>query len=413
MDFGLSDAQSLLGRSIADFARRNIPIERVRAVLDTGGDDPALHGELADQGVTGLLVPEEFGGSGLGLLDASVAAQALARAASPLSFHCTYGMAPWLLTYAGTDSQKSRWLPAIAEAGARLSVIPKPLRPGSSEALFVPDATTADAFLALVETEHPHLILIEGDDPELRRSALQTVDATRGIGELGLSDRIHAVEVPADEPRALFEEALQVGRILLSADALGAGLRGLELAVAYSKERQQFGRVIGSYQAVKHLCAEAIAELDPVQSLLWHTAWSWDQRLPDANALVCLLKAHACETASQVVSTATQVFGGIGFTHECDMHIYFKRVGYDRQMLGGPSEMRRRAADAAPPARNLSLRSVRTPRRGPSSAVPAGLGAKRSIHGSGRPCSRAPSSTQSRYHPAGSRVGSMTEGTAT
>lgn len=351
MDFGLSDPQNLLSRSIADFAQRAITIDRVRAVNDSdNSEDRLLHRELAEQGVAGLLVPEQYGGSDLNLLDAAVAAQELGRVAAPLSFHSAYGMAPWLLAHSGTDEQKQRWLPAIADGLAHLSVIPTPLHSGDREALFVPDASSADAFIALVDEGHPHLILIEANDPELGRSILRTVDATRQIGELSLSPGIAAVELPSDDPQALFEHALEVGRVLLSADALGAAQKGLQLAVAYAKERQQFDRVIGSFQAVKHLCAESIAELDPVQSLLWHTAWAWDQSRAnhrgqaESAGLVNLLKAHACETATQVVTTATQVFGGIGFTHECDMQIYYKRVGYDRQMLGGPSFLRTRAA---------------------------------------------------------------------
>ena len=136
---------------------------------------------------------------------------------------------------------------------------------------------------------------------------------------------------------------LDAGRIALAADALGASERALELAVEYAQTRQQFGRPIGSFQAVKHLCAETVADVEPVRSLLWYAAFAWDEQRPDARRVATLLKAHAAEVATRAVSTCIQVYGGMGFTWECDLHVWFKRAGFDRQMLGGPAALRQEA----------------------------------------------------------------------
>ena len=208
------------------------------------------------------------------------------------------------------------------------------------------DATAADVLLIEVGGS---LVLLPRDAPGLTIEPLRTVDDTRRVGELVLDGvALASVErLPGRRP-ASPERALQAGRIVLAADALGAALEGLRIAVEYAKQREQFNQVIGSFQAVKHMCAETIAALDPVQSLLWYTAYAWDRGLDEARHLAPLLKAHATETATDAVTTCTQVFGGIGFTWECDMHLYFKRVGYDRQMLGSPAELFALAAALQP-----------------------------------------------------------------
>jgi alkylation response protein AidB-like acyl-CoA dehydrogenase len=373
MDFGLSDAQTLLRTSVRDLLAREAPIARVRKVMESeDGCDRAVHRALGDQGVAGLLVAEEHGGVGLGLLDAAVAAQELARGAAPVSFHSSYVMAPLLIAAAGSEQQQREWLPKIADGTAIVAValdeaahgVPA-AAPRATEgfevaggrlrgsARYVPDAAVADVLLIEVNGS---LLLLGRDVPGLAIVTLRTVDDTRRVGEVVLDGVAlsSAQRLPGAGGLggAAAERALQAGRIALAADAIGAALEGLRIAVDYARQREQFNQVIGSFQAVKHMCAETIAELDPIQSLLWYTAYAWDQNLPDARHLAPLLKAHATEAGTQAVTTCTQVFGGIGFTWECDMHLYFKRVGYDRQMLGSPSELFALAATIERPARS-------------------------------------------------------------
>ena len=126
--------------------------------------------------------------------------------------------------------------------------------------------------------------------------------------------------------------------------ALGAASAMLDRAVAYSKERVQFGRPIGSFQAVKHLCAEMAAELEPCRAMLWFAAHACDALPEEASLNTCHVKAHLSEVGTRVARTSTEVHGGIGFTDELGLHLWFKRIGANRQLLGGPDQLRELAA---------------------------------------------------------------------
>ena len=386
MDFGLTQPQELLRDSIARFLAQDVGVERVRGVMDSeSGRDEAIHGQLGNQGIAGLLVDMDLGGSGLGMQEAAIAAQEIGRAAAPVNFHSAYVLAPLLLAGAGecadenegpgggsggsagrgTATRRNELLEAIAEG--RLLVAPildAPVENGRVDgtALYVPDAAWADAFLL---ENGGDLHLVEASAPGIDIQPLQTVDDTRRVAEvafagldLGAAESLGAAGSggaagssgaangggAGSGGEETVRRALQAARIALAADALGAAQKGLHIAVDYAKERKQFERVIGSFQAVKHMCAEVLAEVEPVQSLLWHAADAWDEGSDEIDHLAPLLKAHATEVASNAVTTTTQVMGGIGFTHECDMHIFYKRAGYDRQMLGNPTALREQAA---------------------------------------------------------------------
>ena len=369
MDFGLSEDQTLFQQALRGYLAEHVPLTRVRAIMESdSGHDPALVEALAAQGVNGVLVPEALGGAGLDLLSTTVAAEELGRAATPWSFHSAAVLAPLTLVLAASDEQRRRWLPRVAAGEAQLAFASALVDTagGTSEravsaasavlstdddtldgrVVFVPDAHVADAFVIASGTDtEVELYVVPRDTPGLHTEELLTIDATRRVGELVL-DKVRITDemrLPSGDPAAL-ARVLDAGRIALAADALGAAERALELAVEYAKTRQQFGRPIGSFQAVKHMCAETVADIEPVRSLLWYAAFAWDERRADAARTAALLKAHATEVATRALTTTTQVYGGMGFTYECDMHIWFKRVGYDRQMLGGPTELRARAA---------------------------------------------------------------------
>jgi alkylation response protein AidB-like acyl-CoA dehydrogenase len=356
MDFGLSDDQRLFQDSLRAYLADRVPLERVRAVMDgENGDDPDVRQGLAAQGVCGIVIPEEHGGAGLGLLDALVAAEELGAAATPLSFHSACVMAPLAVAEAGTEDQRRRWLEPAASGEALLSFATgaPAVRDGKLEGClpFVPDTETADGFVVVAGAgDDLSLLLLPRDVAGLRIERLKTVDHTRRVGELifegvRVDDAMRLNAAPAETLAGRLDRIVDAGRLMLAADALGAAERGLERAVAYAGERRQFGRVIGSFQAVKHRCAETIAEIEPLRSLLWYAAFAWDERRDDALTVASLAKAHAGEVATAGVKTAVELFGGMGFTYECDQHIWFKRAGYDRQMLGGPAELRRRSVE--------------------------------------------------------------------
>ena len=137
---------------------------------------------------------------------------------------------------------------------------------------------------------------------------------------------------------------LDAGRIALAADTLGACEAMIEQAVDYAKQRRQFDRVIGSFQAVKHMCAEMMAELEPARSLLWYAAHAFDALPQEAPLMACHVLAHVSEIGREIASVSTQVHGGIGWTDEQNLHFWFKRIGVARHLLGGPEQLRRRAA---------------------------------------------------------------------
>jgi alkylation response protein AidB-like acyl-CoA dehydrogenase len=357
MDFGLSEEQRLLEATLRRYLEEAAPTTRVREIVATeSGHEASLWEGLAELGVTGILIPESFGGSELGLLDAVVAAQSLAWAATPAPFLATAVMAPTALMTAGSSAQQAEWLPRIATGKTCFGVAATELfsrREGAGvqligqelvgDALFVVDAGSADAFLVAVEPES--LALVPRDTKGLALELLHTVDRTRRIGELHFDGVRPAEWIGGPEgAEAAIERMLDAGRVALAADILGACDRAITMAVDYAQQRQQFGRVIGSFQAVKHMCAEMAAEIEPARSLLWYAAHAFDALPNEASLMACHAKAHLAEIGTEVVKTATEVHGGIGFTYEHDLHLWFKRVGLDRQLLGSPQILRARAA---------------------------------------------------------------------
>ena len=209
--------------------------------------------------------------------------------------------------------------------------------------MFALDAACADAFL--VATDEGSLALVPRDAAGLTQRALPTLDTTRRVAELTFEDVRPADWIgPRGGAGARIDRMLDAGRIAVAADALGACDRALAMAVAYAKQRVQFGRVIGSFQAVKHLCAEMAAEIEPARSLLWYAAHAWDAVPAEAAQMAALAKSHLADVGRAVTRTATEVHGGIGFTEEHDLQLWFKRAHLDAQLLGGPEWLRQRAA---------------------------------------------------------------------
>jgi alkylation response protein AidB-like acyl-CoA dehydrogenase len=169
---------------------------------------------------------------------------------------------------------------------------------------------------------------------------MDSIDATRRLSELEF--RATPAELLAAD--AALERLRDAAWVILAAEMLGAGQTMLDKAVAYAKERKQFGRVIGSFQAVKHLCAEMAAELEPARALVWYAAYAFDHAPADASLMAAHAKAHLSEIGRFVARTATEVHGGIGMTDLLGLHYWFKRIGQNRQLLGGPERVREIAA---------------------------------------------------------------------
>ena len=353
MDFGLSDDQKLLEETLRGWLADQVPIERVRALRDEACPiDRSIWQGLAELGVTGVLVPEGQGGSGLGLLDAVVVAQALGHAVTPTPFLSTAVMAASALreiegptseallgeiaggdTIVGvafTERFSIREDAGVELAEGRLS----------GKAMMVLDGCVADRMLVPIGEDRVAIVSRSGGGVATER--LATTDATRCTSEVVFDGA--PVEHLFENAGAAITRALDAGRIALAADVFGASESMIAQAVAYAGQRKQFDRVIGSFQAVKHLCAEMIAELEPTRSLLWYAAHAFDVAPDEAPVLACHVLAHASEIGREIASTSTQVHGGIGWTDEQNLHFWYKRIAGGRHLLGGPEFLRERAA---------------------------------------------------------------------
>ena len=366
MYFGLSEEQQSLENSIKRYLEDNASLDTIKAVA--GGDKETaekVHQGLIDLGISSLLVPEKYGGLELDMLFASVVSGALGSGTAPVPFTGTYVMAPLALSLAGSEVQKDYWLPKIA-GGERIIGIGLSEFVGAREdtaisfsndtlsgrALFIIDGKNADAFI--LSDKAGQLFIIDADDSGLTKIELTTVDKTRESIELVLN-KVKAETLPGSEKNQdVINKVIDAGRLMLSADSLGASQVMLDKAVAYSLERKQFGRQIGSFQAVKHMCAEMAAELEPCHAMVWHTAHCFDHIPEEARLMACHTKAHVSEVGKQVSRTAIEVHGGMGFTEELGLHYWFKRIGLNRQLLGSPELVREEAAkiqnfDQSPP----------------------------------------------------------------
>ena len=353
MRFGLSEDQRLLQDSVTRALEALCPLERVRRFAEQNEIVAADVWEgLTDMGLPGVLIPEEHGGLGLGLLEAALAAEALGRAVAPTPFLGSAVLAPLALMRGGSAEQQAKWLPKLAAgevtAGIAISEPVAGAREGagvdakdgqlSGLSMFVIDGPGADLFVVADRAGGLHLV--DSKAAGVTCENLGTIDLTRRVGKLTLKDA-PAEALPGE---GALEALRDAGWVMLAADALGAADAMLAQAVDYAKERKQFGRVIGSFQAVKHLCAEMAAEIEPSRALVWYAAYAFDAVPEDASLTAAHAKAHLSEIGRFVARTATEVHGGIGITDLLGLHYWFKRLGLDRQLLGGPERVREAAA---------------------------------------------------------------------
>ena len=303
--------------------------------------------------MSGLVIPEEYGGLELNMLFATVVAAALGSGTAPVPYAGSYVMAPLAINLAGSDNQKNQWLPKIAGGecviGVGLSEYVGAREDAgiefsngklSGRSLFLIDGKNADVYL--LANKSGELFLVEASDPGIEVIELTTVDKTRTSIELILKN-VDADLLSGSSDKSVIEKVLDAGRIMLAADTVGAAQVMLDKSVAYSLERKQFGRLIGSFQAVKHMCAEMAAELEPCHSMIWHAAHCFDNVPEEARLMACQTKAHISEVGQQVSKTATEVHGGMGFTDELGLHYWFKRIGLNKQLLGSPELIREEA----------------------------------------------------------------------
>jgi alkylation response protein AidB-like acyl-CoA dehydrogenase len=352
-------------RSLRGFLERHAPEAKVREALQSPtGHDLALWARMAEElGLQGLTVPERFGGAGYGPLDAVPVFEELGRALAPGPYFATVALAANALLQSGDEAAMAAHLPGIAagDTTAALAWTGPSGRAGDvaveaadacgahalhGRAAFVPAGATADLLVVAAQLDgRVALFAAFGDAPGLARTPLRSLDETRPLAALDFAGTpARLIGEPGDGTLA---RALDVAVAALAAEQVGGAQRLLELAVAYAKDRQQFGRPIGSYQAIKHRCADMLIALEGARALAYHAAWAAAEAPEELPAAASAAKVACSEAYAYVAEETIEVHGGIGFTWEHPAHLYFKRAHSSRVLLGTPADHRRRFADAA------------------------------------------------------------------
>jgi alkylation response protein AidB-like acyl-CoA dehydrogenase len=351
MDFALSEEQELLQSTVRGFVAKECPPQTVHAVFDgERGAVSVLWQGLAEIGVAGLCVPESLGGAGLELLELALVAEELGRGAVPVPF-LGHALASLALARGGSLRQQEAWLPRLAAGTARATValaedgarwLPADWRVElansrvSGRKALVPEAEGAALFV--VGCRGGGLALVPAG-PGVRVTPEPTLDRGRPLAALEL-DGAPGEPLPACDAASLIDAAC----VLLAADAFGAAHQLVRATTAYLQARQQFGQPLAQFQALKHQLADMALEIDPTRGLWWYAAHAFDHVPAEAPRAAALAKAHITERAQQVARDAVEAHGGIGFTWESDVHLWFKRVMFDRLWLGAPELHRERYA---------------------------------------------------------------------
>lgn len=354
MEFALSEDQRLLQSSIMGTLATASSLDEVRKVA-AGEADVAerITAALAEMGTGQLLVPDAYGGLGLGALEAALVQEAIGAHVSPAEFLASSALAVQALKEAGSAAQQADWLPKLAAGSARFALAlteQVSQREGAGVTARADELSGKSLFVLgwqgashiLTADQSGALYIMAADAKGIVQRNLITIDRTRAFSELAY-EGVPAEKLEAGQAGSV-ERVIALGRILLAADTLGAAQVMLDKAVDYAKDRKQFGRVIGSFQAVKHMCAEMSAKLEPARALVWHAAYLYDTEPEKAALMACLAKSHLSEVGTFIARTSTEVHGGMGFTDLLGLHYWFKRIGVNRQWLGGPEQLRDHAA---------------------------------------------------------------------
>src|SRR6476659_1863802 len=370
MILGVSAEQEELRASVRRFLADRAPMSRVRELMDGGETDWAVWEQAGTQlGLQGLAIPESYGGAGFSFAEQAVVLEEFGAALYGGPYLASAVLAATALLASPDEEARRGLLPDIA-SGQTVATLafaedggswdPAAIRlsatkdgPGLNGAWqldghksFVLDGATAGLILVVATTDAGlSLFAVEGDAAGLGRAALPALDQTRQLARLefaGVTGRL--IGSPGDGAAAL-DRALDVAAVALAAEQLGGAQRALDMAVEYAKVRRQFDRPIGSFQAIKHRCADLLLEVESLRSAVGYAAAAVAEDSPEIPALASLVKAYASETYFHVAAENIQIHGGIGFTWEHDAHLYFKRAKASELFLGDGAYHRERLAN--------------------------------------------------------------------
>jgi alkylation response protein AidB-like acyl-CoA dehydrogenase len=324
MNFDFTDDQQAIKRTARELLAERFKAEKVRELAESGTYDDDAWKEICELGWAGIFIGEEHGGQALGSVELAILMEELGYSLAPLPF-LSNAAAGLVLQAAGSDEQKERWLPGIASGDARGTV---GIVKEDGEAKLVPDADSAAVILLL---GHDGAQVLEQGQAEIEPVA--TMDATRRFARVragGEGEPLEGDRVPGISRVA----------VALAAELTGIAQRALDMSVDYARERKQFGRPIGSYQAVSHRCAQMLLETEGARSASYYGAWAADAEPETLPLAACMAKAYASDAGWRVCTSALQVHGGIGFTWEHDLHFFLKRAKVDALLYGSAREHR-------------------------------------------------------------------------
>ena len=359
MNFAFSEEQEELRKVVRDFLDNKSDEATVRELMDTTeGYDPAVWTQMGEQmGLQGLVIPEEYGGSGYSFVELIVVLEEMGRRLLCAPYFSTVVLAGQTLLHSGDEDAKKAHLPGIAsgetiatvaytEPNGRWdesAVTMEATADGSSyklngEKLYVLDGHTADLIITAARTSAGvSLFAVAGDADGLTRTALSTMDQTRKQARLEYSDVSGTLIGTDGGGWDVLSMVLDLAAVALAAEQVGGGQEVLESAVQYAKDRVQFGRPIGSFQAIKHKCADMLLEVESAKSAAYYAGWCAAEMNDELPSVASLAKAYCSEAYFHAAAENIQIHGGIGFTWEHPAHLYFKRAKSSELLFGDPT----------------------------------------------------------------------------
>jgi alkylation response protein AidB-like acyl-CoA dehydrogenase len=359
MNFAFSEEQEELRRSVRRFLEDKSSESEVRRLMETeDGYDPAVWSQMAQQlGLQGLAIPEEYGGSGYTYVELTVVLEEMGRALLCAPYFSTVALAANALLASGDDNAKKEYLPSIASGDtiATLAFTEDSGRwdePGitmeasradggyrlNGHKMFVIDGHSANLIIVAARLDgNVVLAAVDGSAPGLTRRSLSTMDQTRKQARLEFADVPARPIGGAADGWAVLNKTLDLAAVALAAEQVGGAQKVLEMAVEYAKVRVQFGRPIGSFQAIKHKCADMLLEVESAKSAAYYAGWAAAEDNDELPVVASLAKAYCSDAYFHATAENIQIHGGIGFTWEHPAHLYFKRAKSSELMLGDPT----------------------------------------------------------------------------
>lgn len=359
MNFAFSEDQEALRKVVRDFLNAKSSEEAVRELMDTeDGYDAAVWSQMAEQmGLQGLVIPEEFGGSGYGFVELIVVLEEMGRRLLCAPYFSTVVLGAQSLMHSGDDSAKADYLPGIA-SGETIATLAFTEENGrwdesavtatasksgddwaiSGTKMYVLDGHIANLIITAARTDAGiSLFAVDGTADGLTRTALSTMDQTRKQAKLEFSNVTGRLIGTDGGGWDVLSRVLDLAAVALAAEQVGGGQEVLESAVQYAKDRVQFGRPIGSFQAIKHKCADMLLEVESAKSAAYYAGWCASELNEELPSVASLAKAYCSEAYFHAAAENIQIHGGIGFTWEHPAHLYFKRAKSSELLFGDPT----------------------------------------------------------------------------